>query len=161
MKYLEEWKQCRKEAHSFNRMLVGMRLGTAAIFVSLAFFSIYLVLYSPIMLIFSVLFVSVMWILDKRHSMYLRVVAERSFHLEKIMHEDLSATAVKNAHDQLMKFEKFAVPAFYTIMIALGILLSWITISSRVASYLPYFYMGFIVYGLMYAYWVLNVWKRD
>lgn len=161
MKYLEEWKQCRHEAHSFNRMLIGMRLGVAAIFSAFVFFSIYLVLYSPIMLIFSVMFVSVMWLMDKRHSMYLRVVAERSFHLEKLMNEDLSATAVKNAHDHLMKFEKAAVPAFYTLMIGLGVLLSWVTISTRVASYLPYFYMGFAVYGLLYVYWILNVWKMD
>jgi len=161
MKYLSEWKQCRNEAHSFSRMVLGMRLAVAAVFSSLLFFSVYLVLYSPIILIFSVIFVSIMWIMDKRHSMYLRVVAERSFHLEKLMREDLSATAIKNAHDQLMKFEKLVVPALYTSMIALGILLSWITISSRVPSYLPYFYMGFIVYGLLYVYWILSVWKMD
>ncbi|MBI2579803.1 MAG: hypothetical protein HYW27_02785, partial [Candidatus Aenigmarchaeota archaeon] len=80
-------------------------------------------------------------------------------HLEKLMHEELSAAAIKSVYDGFLKAEKMAVPIFYTIMIALGILLSWITISARVASYLPYFYAGFIIYALLYAYWIQRISK--
>jgi hypothetical protein len=106
-----------------------------------------------------VLLVSVLWVLDKRYSRYLSAVAAKSVHLEKMMREELSGTAIKNAYDSFTRAERFAVPAFYTIMIALGILLSWIAIASRVASYLGVFYVGFVIYAILYAYWILRIWK--